>query len=59
MKNKNIKTIVITVLSVFALIVVIAAIRELTFKKPVDLYNIGQINTGMTDGEINDLENEG
>ena len=34
----------------------IAAIRELTFKKPVDLYNIDQINTGMTDGEINDLE---
>ena len=59
MKNKNIKTIIIAVLSFFALIVVIAAIRELTFKKPVDLYNIDQINTGMSDGEINDLENEG
>ena len=56
MKNKNIKTIIIAVLSFFALIVVIAAIRELTFKKPVDLYNIDQINTGMTDEEINDLE---
>ena len=56
MKNKNIKTILMVALGCFALIVVIAAIGALVNKKPVDLYNIDQINTGMTDQEINDLE---
>ena len=54
--NKNIKTILITVLACFALILVIAVIRVLTLRKPIELYNVDQINTGMTDQEIDDLE---
>lgn len=54
--NKNIKTILITILACFALIVIIAVIRVLTLRKPIELYNVDQINTGMTDQEIDDLE---
>lgn len=55
-KNKNVKTVLIAALACFAVIVVFSAIMTLIAKKPVDLYNIDQINTGMTDKEIDDLE---
>lgn len=56
MNNKNIKIVLMTGLGCLVLIVLIAAISTLTFRKPVDLYNIDQINTGMTNQEIDDLE---
>lgn len=55
-KNKNAKAIMIAVLACFAVILVFSAIMTLATRKPVDLYNIDQINTGMTDKEIDDLE---
>ena len=55
-KNKNAKTIMIAVLACFAVILVFSAIMTLVTRKTVDLYNIEQINTGMTDKEIDDLE---
>ena len=55
-KSKNAKTIVIAVLACFAVIVLLSAIITLLSKKPVDLYNIEQIDSGMTDKEIGELE---
>lgn len=54
--NKRIKNILIAALACFVVIVVFSAIMTLVIKKPIDLYNIDQINTGMTDKEIDDLE---
>ena len=56
MKNKNIKILAMVGLVCLMLIIVVAAILQLTFKKPIDLYNIDQVNTGMTDREIDELE---
>ena len=53
---KNIKIIIISVLSCFVLIVVCAAISALTVRKPLDLYNINQINSELSSKEISSLE---
>ncbi|MBQ1373369.1 hypothetical protein IIY66_01015 [Candidatus Saccharibacteria bacterium] len=55
-KTKNIKIIAMVGLICLALIVVVSAIRELTYTKIVDLYNINQVDTGLSGEEISDLE---
>lgn len=53
---KNAKIISIAVLAGLAFIIAISALVVLTSKKPVDLYNIDQVDTGLSTQEISDLE---
>lgn len=55
--SKNIKIIIISVLSCFVLIIIGAIIGTLTSQKPLNFYNIDQIDSGLPSAEISDLEN--
>ncbi|MEE0888571.1 MAG: hypothetical protein U0L97_05205 [Candidatus Saccharimonadaceae bacterium] len=53
---KKIKKIVTVVVSLLVLIIMIAAIKDAMTAKRLDLYNIDQVNIGLSGSEISDLE---
>ncbi|MBR3322288.1 hypothetical protein IKG05_01460 [Candidatus Saccharibacteria bacterium] len=54
--NKKIKIGIIAALLAFGLIIVVAVVSVLTASKKLDLYNIDQVNSGLTSSEVRDLE---
>lgn len=55
-KIRNVKILMLVGLISLALIVVVSVIRKITYTKALDLYNINQVEIGLSNKEISDLE---
>lgn len=53
---KNQRIVLISLAAGIIIVILIALLGTLLTKKPLDLYNIDQIDSGLTSGEITDLE---